>query len=245
MPKIDWHYWSKFLEELEQAKEELNASKTAWYRGVVSEDHLLVPSLLRIPGGLKKEQHLFERFAQIWRALNSSARSEFTDWDLLFEMQHYSVPTRLLDWTETLGVAVFFATLERNDKDSFIYVLNPIALNQLVGKDDLIGQWDRERFGYRNVFWRGDPFKPQNPIAINPLHSNPRLAAQRGRFTVHGVDIGPLEVSCGSCVRKIRLSKDAKPAAAEFLRMAGIDELDVFPDVAGAARFLMNMVGLR
>ncbi|MBV8970101.1 MAG: FRG domain-containing protein [Verrucomicrobia bacterium] len=31
------------------------------------------------------------------------------DWDILFAMQQYRTPTRLLDWTEGLGVALYFA----------------------------------------------------------------------------------------------------------------------------------------
>ena len=240
----DWHYWNKFLEDVGIARNELGNPDVLWYRGVVSEDHRLVPSLLRLEGGLDKERQLFERFEQIWRGLHSGSPIPKSDWDLLYEMQHYSVPTRLLDWTETLGIAVFFSVLQKTKSDSFIYVLNPLMLNSLSGKNDLIGEWDRETFSYRNVFWKGEPFKPTTPIAINPLHSNPRLAAQRGRFTVHGVDVRPLEETCGNCVRKVRLSRDAKAAATEFLVMAGIDELEVFPDIAGAARFLTNMVGL-
>jgi hypothetical protein len=32
-----------------------------------------------------------------------------SSWEALSEMQHYRIPTRLLDWTETLAVALFFA----------------------------------------------------------------------------------------------------------------------------------------
>jgi hypothetical protein len=242
--RVDWHYWNTFLEDLDNAKDALDARNVIWFRGVTSEDHRLVPSLLRIAGAVDKERQLFERFEQLWRGLHLGAPAPSSDWDVLYEMQHYSVPTRLLDWTETLGIAVFFATLQRTNSDSFVYVLNPLKLNKLIGKNDLIGEWDRESFGYRKVFWEGQPFKPTTPIAINPLHSNPRLAAQRGRFTVHGVDQRPLEETCEGCVKRVKLRAEAKPAAKAFLRMAGIDEVEVFPDMAGAARFLTNMVGL-
>jgi hypothetical protein len=37
-------------------------------------------------------------------------------WDRLFEMQHYGLPTRLLDWSFSLGQALWFALSERPER---------------------------------------------------------------------------------------------------------------------------------
>jgi FRG domain len=61
--------------------------------------------------------------------------SNRNDWDVLFAMQHYGTPARLLDWTEVLGVAVYFATLGVDEANPdggpppCVWVLNPYALN--------------------------------------------------------------------------------------------------------------------
>ncbi len=34
---------------------------------------------------------------------------KFSDWDILFHMQHYGCKTRILDWTDNLGTALYFA----------------------------------------------------------------------------------------------------------------------------------------
>lgn len=47
-------------------------------------------------------------------------------------MQHYYIPTRLLDWSENLEIATYFAIYNHtNNKDISIYVLNPLELNKL------------------------------------------------------------------------------------------------------------------
>lgn len=60
------------------------------------------------------------------RVFESSAEID-EEWSTLFDMQHYEVPTRLLDWTTTLGVAIAFALMDRDGTDgaAAIYVLDP------------------------------------------------------------------------------------------------------------------------
>ncbi len=44
-------------------------------------------------------------------------------------MQHHGVPTRLLDWTQSLAVGVFFATRDpRNGADGAVWVMWPAFL---------------------------------------------------------------------------------------------------------------------
>lgn len=53
-------------------------------------------------------------------------------------MQHYFIPTRLLDWSENLGIAIYFAIYSHtNNKDISLYVLNPLELNRYSKKQGI------------------------------------------------------------------------------------------------------------
>jgi hypothetical protein len=52
---------------------------------------------------------------------------DFFGW--LFLAQHYGLPTRLLDWTESPLVAAYFAVLDRPDDDGCIWGQSPGGLN--------------------------------------------------------------------------------------------------------------------
>jgi len=57
----------------------------------------------------------------------------------LSTMQHYDVPSRLLDWTESVLVALYFAVRSNPEIDSTLYVLNTRKLNHITG---LRTTWD-------------------------------------------------------------------------------------------------------
>jgi hypothetical protein len=65
---------------------------------------------------------------------NNSGMDSTLDWLCL--MQHYGIPTRLLDWTESILIALYFAVKEKNECDGYIFALNGARLNILtrIGK---------------------------------------------------------------------------------------------------------------
>lgn len=69
-------------------------------------DYQLVPSLLRHKQGVDKENVLFGEYE---RSARRFLERRTDDWELLVDMQHYGIPTRLLDWTGVLGIALAFA----------------------------------------------------------------------------------------------------------------------------------------
>jgi hypothetical protein len=232
--------WEEFLKAVSRAAEELGEEpKNLWFRGQSDPSYELIPSLLRHPQGMLKEQQLFRDYSRHAEPLQPKRDNE---WEVLFDMQHYGIPTRLLDWTETGGVAVAFALydMRETDRDAEIFVLNPFALNARSGDATIREAPLDPSFDYPNMYWRGIPTRPVHPIAFRPRFQNPRLAAQRGTFTIQGSDPRPLDVQLPECVRRIRLRSSARSGALDYLTFSGIDPAHISPDLFGLARHLIQ-----
>lgn len=239
--------WTRFLESIKKAKAELGNPEVLWYRGHPNSDFYLLATLLRYENGIKREEHLFTSFKKFSDRILKRRDSE---WETLFEMQHYGVPTRLLDWSETFGIALFFAATYNQshhpDKDAAVYLLAPIALNEISGITQIYRvPQDEDKFSYTKIYWQHTPLAAAAPIAIEPIFINERMLAQRGVFTVHHDKIDPIEDTFPNAIKKVILPNAVILAALEFLEISNINIFSVFPDLAGISGYLKSTSGLK
>jgi hypothetical protein len=167
-------------------------------------------------------------------------------WDVLFLMQHYRAPTRLLDWTEVLYVAPHFAVAYRQEGATpRVYLMNPYAWNEEheAGRDLYWPRyfgWDKaskKYFEYGEILTEGGA-DWKYPIALYPPQRDARLSAQRGFFTIHGYDPRPLDAISPALIAAIDLAPLAVKEAEKDLEHSGINEFALFPDLEGLSRYL-------
>lgn len=233
--------WNDFLSEVRAAEAGLGNPLEVWYRGHSDQRWQLVPSLPREADWERKEKALFLEFTKSASRLFDRRTS---DWETLFDMQHYWVPTRLLDWTTVMGVAIaFILHSDYSDaEDSALFVLDPLALNKLSGRDEVINVPEDKSFDYQTIYWQHKPVKIEKPLAIRPGAQSDRLRAQKGAFTVAGSLATGFETAAAACFRKVTLPSAAKSEAREFLRWANLDEYTIYPDIIGMSRHIRRKI---
>jgi hypothetical protein len=212
-----------FFDRLAQVQAKLDPhGQGAWYRGVKKSGYKLVPSYLRYPLLSGKEHNLMARFTrQGVRYLDTSER-----WERLAFMQHYGVPTKLMDWTTNVTAALYFA-LAFNVKSAeelegpHIWVLNPFCLNGRTGLRKIFDNMDEppelklERMG-------GNDWPFDLPIAIAVDWRNDRIEHQQGVFTYHGTRKEPLDVLAPECLQKVEIHQSDIDELLDHLRDAGV-----------------------
>lgn len=188
------------LRTIEQAVTIGTKLPISWFRGHSRKYGRLTPYVFRIPpvprGGYR-EYWLAERF----RLRAGSIYSSVPAWDdhvrWLMLMRHYGLPTRLLDWTESILVALYFAVMDSSDQDGELWCIRPDALNNksnyfLHSSDRPIVKYlaaeafvtEREKLHALQA--RLDlPKITRNPVAFLPPLEFPRMSAQSSRFTIH------------------------------------------------------------
>src|SRR5208337_1741833 len=79
----------------------------------------------------EKEQEAFEEFTSKAPALGAPESIRNSPWNCYFLMRHYGAPTRLLDWTESVLIAAYFAVAcQQRGRSAAIWMLDPYTLNE-------------------------------------------------------------------------------------------------------------------
>lgn len=239
----------------------LGASKQRprWFRGCRDSGHALVPSLYRRAADSVEELSKLE--SDLLLMFKSRSAPYYTqrpesDWEYLFLMQHFGVPTRLLDWSENSLIALYFATAPRlaqtdaATSDAAVWVLDPTRWNShaldLAGESGAIMTVDDIDIGYAP---RSRVTMNRYPLAMYGTHNSPRIVAQRGAFTIFGADTDPLEGWYvdrnfpADSLLKVTLPASDIEGLRRSLDALGFAETMVYPDLEGLARELKRKFG--
>ena len=241
-----------------------------WYRGAGKASHTLTPSLYRHPSKSSADDYadleskILQRFRErsIPYQRPPMGSEEEREWEMLFVMQHFGVPTRLLDWTENPHVGLFFAltsaAFDYDSKvaheDACVWALLPEAWNKQA-LADISYPGDILSVGSSQLKWympSGDiGLQRKIPVAMWGLHNSPRIVAQRGVFTIFGNHTDPMEkVLVDTPFDSDTLVKLIIPAASiqtllAALSRIGITDSVIYPDLGGLAMELKRHYGYR
>jgi hypothetical protein len=195
------------------------------------------------------------------------AREPSDEWEWYYLMQHYGLPTRLLDWTENPLTALYFALLkEPSGSGPCVWVLDPVAFNAVAqGFDDgtiiapLSSRPESPSYYWLPRHCRRDCAPQQfasesgwrdntKPLAVFPKRYNPRIVAQRGVFTIHGTEavaIDDLMREAGSDrIARFCFSHELNAQLQRDLFVFGINKSALFPEPESVAADLKLAYGI-
>lgn len=163
------------------------------YRGMKDIGWSLIPSIGRYLDSYKergladdaaKDQLIFDEsnVMKIFRKESAAYLGYMPQdgWEVWPIAQHHGVPTRLLDWTYSPLVALFFAMEEEFDGDSVVYAIfgQGTDISILEERSDALEDHPLGVTGFRTY---------------DPSHGTPRVQAQSACFTIQEDPTMPLE----------------------------------------------------
>lgn len=250
-----------------------------WYRGISKSSYTLTPGLLRHPsvidleGLLRLESNMLEDFERhsVLHTGDMAGTGADADFKKLFFMQHYGIPTRLLDWSSNPFIALYFALSTAQlasgatapADDAVVWVVNPVAWNRAALEHVSFGDAGPLKhtdaisgYGPRRLF--AGEFEPsaiktlnQWPVCILGITNSARMFAQRGVFTILGKDLRPMEEQWtagkfgSDALARIVIPKDRIFSMLSSVLRLGYTDSVSYPDLHGLAMEIKRSRGFR
>jgi FRG domain. len=239
------HEYVEYLESLPY-KQEL------WFRGVPNELYLPTPGLIW-KNAVEDEGALEHYFLVKYK--NYSDNHALNSWELMALMQHHGLPTRLLDWSASALVALYFALSSEpsSEAERVVWALDPFSLNKsVIGnrtiycpaieenriiKSNMHNEpIDLDSYLSPNLKKATTPALPEKPIAIHATHCIKRISSQQGCFTIHGSSLDSIDkyLTNDDDFHMIRLkiqNDSCRQKMLATLSRMGVDEEFIYQDL--------------
>jgi hypothetical protein len=220
-----------------------------FFRGHSQKNKKLVPSVYR-NNNIKFETLMFHEAV---RKNSYEFTTDMSTFDQLVKMQHYELPTRLLDITTNPLVALYFACKEHEDIDGEFFIFSmmedqihfydsdeicilsnlakcPIESNFTREKERLVYNVQQDKHNFNG----GDlNVEDTNKVlCVLPKLNNERIIRQQGAFFVFGMGDESKEQPAELTDKptKIIISAKSKKEILSDLQILGINEAVLFPE---------------
>lgn len=257
--------YTRYVESLRHSND-----RPRWFRGSGRYSYDLSPSLFRHPSItdadelIRLEGRIIERFRQ--RCIPFMSRQITENWEYLFLMQHFGVPTRLLDWTENPYMALFFALttahlgikhgVEKYLDSAAVWIVDPLIWNNKAlshytyrGAIDILTHYDDKLDAYKPLIDLGS--MKEEPVAMFGTYNSPRIIAQRGAFTIFGRNTESMnnryitQSYPQDCLIKLKIPASKIRDLLDSIIAIGITDSVVYPDLDGLARETKRFFGYK
>jgi hypothetical protein len=179
-----------------------------------------------------------------------SRKDYILDWWPL--MQHYGAPTRILDWSHSPYVALYFAVVQHWEEDGAVWWFRVSAAENLMTR-----RFGADFFAQSKAVFSQDGdalWEPPKPMlfSFELKRTVDRIGNQQGSFTLcldasanHADILAELVTYAdGPHCEKIIIPKESKPGFLRDLQLMNVTGRSMFPGPDGLGRTLSELAKL-